>query len=229
MVVNCAAITHVDWCETHPEEARTVNADVPARLAKMAAQAGIPMIQISTDSVFDGRRGNYSESDTPNPLNVYAAAKLQAESAVLSASDCHLVIRTNIFGVTPVHAARLGLAGWLIEQLSNGKTVRGFSDALFSPVYVGDLSRLLLRAVAIPLAGLYHLGSTEPLSKFDFAVLLAKKFRFDESLIALASMADTEFVAARPRDTSIDSSKIAAWLGPLPEVAGGIDRLRESV
>lgn len=228
LVVNCAAITDVDWCEKHPEETRLVNADVPARLALLTAEAGIPLIQISTDSVFDGRRGNYSELDAPNPLNVYAAAKLDGETAVLSSSTRHLVIRTNIFGVTPAHAVRMGLASWLIQQLSNGRPVRGFRDALFSPLHVGDLSRLLLRAAGIPLAGLFHLGSSAPISKLDFALLLAEKLELDRSLISAASMADVRFDAVRPRDTSMDSSAIAEWLGPLPEVADGVERLKPS-
>lgn len=229
LVVNCAAITDVDWCEKHPEETRLVNADVPARLAQLTAEADIPLIQISTDSVFDGRRGNYSELDAPNPLNIYAAAKLDAETAVLSASDRHLVVRTNLFGVAPAHALRLGLASWLIQQLANGRPVRGFRDALFSPLYVGDLSRLVLRAARIPLAGLFHLGSSASISKLDFAFLLADRLDLDRSLIYAASMADLRFAAARPRDTSMDSSAIAEWLGPLPEVADGVERLKRSL
>jgi dTDP-4-dehydrorhamnose reductase len=225
LIVNCAALTDVDWCETHQSETIRINAEAPGFIAQSAAQNGTPMVQISTDSVFDGRRGGYSESDSPNPLNAYAAAKLAGEDAVLSASDKHLVVRTNIFGRTPRSLPRRGLVEWIIGSLERGETVAGFIDARFSPLWVEDLSSFLLQMASRRLQGLYHLGSEGTVTKFEFARLVATAFGFDPGLVSQSSVHDARFLAARPRDTSLDSRRIARLLGRLPDVSMAVHRL----
>ena len=228
LVVNCAALTDVEWCESHQEEARLVNAEVPGRIAQMTADLRVPMVQISTDSVFDGKRGAYAEVDIPRPLNFYASTKLAAESLVLAASDRHLVIRTNIFGWTSARSSRLGLASWVLARLSEGERVGGFVDARFTPLHVNDLSAVIIEMAEASLSGLFHAGSADPVSKFDFAVMLAEAFDFDRSLIEPTVMAEVTFSASRPMDTSLDSGELARRLGPLPPVSEGIQHLKRS-
>ena len=98
MVVHLAALTNVDWCEDHAADAMVLNAEVSGKLAGLAAQRDIRFIYMSTDSVFDGARGGYTEADQPHPLNVYAASKLAGEQRVLQSHPAALVVRSNIFG-----------------------------------------------------------------------------------------------------------------------------------
>ena len=98
LVINCAAIANIDYCESHPEQARAVNTDMPAHLAELCDKSAIPLVHISTDAVFDGEVGNYSETDEPNPLSVYARTKLEGERAVLDAYSQALVLRVNFYG-----------------------------------------------------------------------------------------------------------------------------------
>ena len=81
-IIHCAALTAVDWCEDHPDETRAVNVGVSENLAKSAYESGAGFVYISTDSVFDGTKHMYREEDQPNPLNLYAASKLEAEKIV---------------------------------------------------------------------------------------------------------------------------------------------------
>ena len=82
-VVNCAGFTNVDACEHDPEQARALNVELPRILATACAEAGVGLVHISTDAVFDGKRGNYTEDDPPEPLNVYAQTKIEGEHSTL--------------------------------------------------------------------------------------------------------------------------------------------------
>ena len=97
-IIHTAAVTHVDWCESHPEETWRANVEASRTLAQIARRIGAGMVYISTDSVFDGARGYYGEADEPGPLNVYARSKLAGERAVLAEAPDALVVRTVIYG-----------------------------------------------------------------------------------------------------------------------------------
>ena len=98
VIIHCAAIANVDDCEAKPELAQEVNARLPGKIAAAAASRHIKMVQISTDAVFDGQKGSYTESEVPNPLSVYARTKLDGEQAVLEANPSTLVARVNFYG-----------------------------------------------------------------------------------------------------------------------------------
>ena len=125
-------------------------------MASAAARCGTKIVYISTDSVFDGARGGYREQDEPHPLNVYAKSKLAGEKAVAALCDNPLIVRTNIFGwnVQP----RLTLAEWVIQSLSEGGRIPGFTDIIFSPLLVNDLARLVGDMLNGGLKGIYHVG-----------------------------------------------------------------------
>jgi dTDP-4-dehydrorhamnose reductase len=223
-IVNCAALTDVDWCQSHPDETSEVNAALPARVAAAAAAADINVLHVSTDSVFDGRTGGYEEDDTPNPLNVYASAKLAGERDVLAASDTHLVVRTNMFGWSP---KRRGLAEWILGTLRGGGTVPGFTDAFFAPLLTNHLSGVMLEAIGRGLRGLYHAGAPASTSKYEFARDLASRFALDPERVQPATMQGATFIAERPRNTSLVSRRLEQQLGHrLPSLADGVAELK---
>lgn len=223
LILHCAAIANMEACEADPRLAAEVNGDLPGRIAAIALQRGIQMIHISTDAVFDGTRGNYLETDQPNPLSVYAQTKWQGEKSVVSANPQALVARVNFYGWS-ISGTR-SLAEFFANNLAQGKPLKGFSDVLFCPMMVLDLTDMLLEAAAKGLFGIYHLVGPEPMSKFEFGSAIAAKFGFDTALITPASVDDGGLVAARSHNLSLDTGKITTALGhPLPGFDGGLEK-----
>jgi dTDP-4-dehydrorhamnose reductase len=222
-IIHCAATTDVDYSENHPDEVHENNVRVSALLAQLAAESNARYMQISTDSVFDGRDGLYSENDSPRPLNVYARTKLLAEQEATRAHPRPLIVRVNFYGWN-LHGGK-GLAQWILEELSQGKTLKGFTDVFFCPLLVNDLAEILLTMQDLDLAGIYHVVGSERISKYDFATRLATTFGFDPCQIVPSSIADANLRAVRPQDTSLRTEKISlALCRPMPDVGSGIQK-----
>jgi dTDP-4-dehydrorhamnose reductase len=225
-VVHCAAATDVDWCEEHPEEAHRVNMMVPAVIAGISSQSGARFLYVSTDSVFDGGRGNYTETDTPAPLNVYAKTKLHGEREVLRQHPTALIARVNLYGWNAQE--KHSLAEWVLQQLTRGKLVPGFSDVFFCPILANDLAEVILALLDENLAGLYHVVGSETVSKYEFARLVALTFGFDPRQVVATRLADTGLKAQRPPNTTLNIGKICAALGrPMPDVDAGLRRFAQ--
>lgn len=229
-VVHCAAATNVDWCEEHPEEAHKINVIVPAAIAAISSRIGARLLYISTDSVFDGGRGNYAEDDPPKPVNVYAKTKLQGEREVLRQNPTASIARVSIYGWNAQN--KDSLAEWVLKRLALGSLVPGFSDVIFCPVLANDLAEVLLALLDRDLAGLYHAVGSEPVSKYEFARRVASSFGFDPGQVVPARLTDARLTARRPLNTSLNTGKICAALGrPMPDVEAGLRRfakLREN-
>jgi dTDP-4-dehydrorhamnose reductase len=207
VILHCAAIANVDDCETKPELAEEVNAQLPGRIAAIAAARKIKMVQISTDAVFDGEKGNYLETDIPHPLSVYARTKFEGEQAVLAANPQALVARVNFYGWSVT--GKRSLAEWFVNALSEGQKVKGFTDIHFCPMMVLDLADTLMEAIQLDLSGLYHMVGPEPMSKYDFGVAIARKFGFDPELVQPASVFDSDLKAARSPNLTLNTGKLS--------------------
>ena len=203
VVLHCAANANVDDCEKNPQAAEEVNSLLPGIIAESAKKHHARMIQISTDAVFDGKVGNYVESDTPNPLSVYAATKLGGEKAVLSANPDALVLRVNFYGWSIT--GKRSLAEWFAYNLAEKKQLKGFTDILFCPMMVLDLVDTMIEASEKGLKGLFHCVGSEIMSKYDFGVAIAKQFGFNPELISPASVEDGALAAARSPNLTIRS------------------------
>lgn len=224
-IVHCAALTNVDWCEAHPKEAQLVNVEMSRHLAAAARRVGARMVYISTESVFDGKVGNYSEADVPGPLNVYAKCKLAGEQAVLEEQEQSLIVRTNIYGWNMQQKSNL--AEWALDRLEAGQPVPGFGDAIFTPILVNDLSEIILDMMKRQLSGLYHVAGSQPCSKYEFAVRLAKVFGLDSQLVHRESVANSNLRAPRPKITSLQTSKVSEALGRrMPDLQSGLKRFK---
>jgi dTDP-4-dehydrorhamnose reductase len=226
VLVHCAALTNVDHCEADPQEAERVNAWLPGELARAAARVGVHMVHISSDAIFDGRRGNYTEADAPNPINVYARTKLEGERAVEAANPDALIARMNFYGWS--WQGTRSLAEFFFNKLAAGQPVSGFTDLVFCPLLVNDMIEILLRMIELRLSGIYHVVSSEYQSKFAFARMLAREFGFDEELVSPASHKTGGLVAARSPLLTLRSDKLARALGrELPAQEPGMRRFVE--
>lgn len=222
-LINCAALADLDLCENDPERARTLNTDLPAQLAKECKSRGISMVHISTDAVFDGQgSGFYTEQDTPNPLNVYAKTKLDGELAVAAENPSAIIARVNFYGWSL--GGRRSLAEFFFNNLSTGKSMSGFTDAIFCPMLVNHTARILLKMLEQGLTGLYHLVGPHSMSKYQFGVELARKFGLKESEIAPRSIHTSNLTAKRSHNLSLSTHKLSTVLGEsLPEFSTGLN------
>ncbi len=223
-IIHCAALTYPDECEAHPDLAYRMNTWLPTQLAEQCAAAHIPLLHISTDAVFDGREPiPYTEIHPPNPLNVYARTKWEAEKAVLESYPQALVVRTNFYGWSA--SGKRSLAEFFFYNLSQNKAVNGFTDAIFCPLLVNDLAKLLLEMLERGLSGLYHVLGTQPISKYEFGVAIARKFGLDERLIRPISITESGLKAPRSTHLWLSTEKAHRALGhPLPDLSTGLEQ-----
>ncbi len=205
MVINCAAHINADYCYEHPEEARQLNLSAAVNLAKVCRSLGCYFVQLSTDAVFDGEKGDYSETDSPNPIHLYGKTKLKAEEAIQKINSNYAIIRTTLYGWN--HQDKLSLSEWILSTLRNREKVTAFTDLLFTPISVNNLGRAIIELYEQSYQGIIHLGGSEKISKFDFARRVAKVFGEDESLVVPFNSQDFGFKTKRPRDLSLNTGR----------------------
>ena len=222
-VINCAALAIVDACETDPLRAQKLNTELPAKLAAIVARGGARLLHVSTDAVFDGQRGDYTETDTPNPLSVYGRSKLEGELAVADANPEAIIARVNFYGWSL--SGKRSLSEFFFYNLESSKQLMGFTDVYFCPLLVNDLAQILLKMLQDELSGLYHVVSSESISKYDFGVALAREFGLEENLITPTSVSEAGLAAARSPKLTLRTAKLGATLGtPPPDISSGLKR-----
>jgi dTDP-4-dehydrorhamnose reductase len=225
-VIHCAALANVDACEADPARAVQLNTEVPRKLAMHVARGGARLLHVSTDAVFDGVKGDYSESDVPNPLSVYARTKLEGEHAVTDADPEAIIARVNLFGWSP--SGKRSLAEWFFNNLSTDRSVMGFTDVFFCPLLANELGRIFLELLQKQLHGLYHVVAQDCLSKYDFGVQLANLFGLDAGLIRPTSVQNSGLAAARSPNLTLQTTKITPELGhPPSSIHEGLQKFYE--
>lgn len=226
IVLHCAAMANVDQCENQPQSARQINSEVPAEFAYHTKKNGIKLVHISTDAVFDGKKGSYVESDIPNPLGVYARTKLDGEKSVSKENPEALIARVNFYGWS-LNGQR-SLSEFFFNNLKKKQMVMGFTDVYFCPLLVNDLAELLMKMAALDLRGIYHTVSSECISKFEFGNKIAKRFELDTGLIRPTRVKDSGLQAVRSQNLTMATKKLSDALDePLPDQTQSINRLYE--
>jgi len=227
-IVHAAADVRVDWCEDHPEEAALTNIEGSANVARVAAEIGARLLYVSTDSVFDGIRGDYRETDIASPLNVYARTKLHGEVAVQRELPTAVVARANFYGWGGEH--KVGLLSWILKELSHGRSLLGFTDAIFCAAPAHEVAAALIKLLVGESSGIFHVVGPEKISKYDFACRVASQFGYDPNLVTPAKLGDANLRAPRPLNTSLNTDKLQSVLGlKLPGVSEALERLAREV
>lgn len=226
VVIHSAAATDPDACERDPAATYRINSDATFRLASLARQAGARVVFVSTDLVFDGTKGNYSEDDQPWPLSIYATSKFLAEEAVLEADAANLVVRSALIYGYAGRSAKTFL-GRMLEALAEGQRIHLFTDQRRSPVLIDDLARGIILAIERDLAGIYHLGGADAVSRHEFGLEVCRAFGCDRGLLIPARQEEMDLPARRPLDVTLNSARFARATGFAPrgvrlglEVAG---------
>jgi dTDP-4-dehydrorhamnose reductase len=222
-MINCAALANLEACDDDPDLARRLNIDLPAQMAKACKARDIPFVHISTDAVFDGRMNSfYKEEDETNPLGIYAQTKLDGERAVLAENPNAIVARVNFYGWSLT--GRRSLAEFFFHNLTNNKSMSGFTDVKFCPMLANDTARMLIKMLQKGLSGLYHLVGPQAMSKYQFGVEIARKFRLREGEISPKSINTSSLSARRSNNLCLSINKLSTDLGEsLPEFSTGLD------
>lgn len=206
IIIHCASLTDIDYCETSTEKTNVINVLGVRNIVECVQNSNIKIIYISSDSVYEGDVGNYSESDLINPQNYYGLSKYEGELEALKLANS-LILRTNIFGWNI--QAKHSIAEWILYKLTENTRIDGFKDAYFSSIYTFDLAVILEKAIEKDLIGIYNCGSCDSMSKYEFALLIARLFHLNQNLVNPISIDDHKFKARRGKNLSLNVGKLA--------------------
>lgn len=225
-IINTAAMTNVDGCEIQRQEAWFSNVTFVEQLARLSLIVESHLIHFSTDYVFDGAKGPYTEQDQPNPICYYGKSKLAGENAVLKSHVNNTVIRTNVvYGLTTNDQS--DFVQWVIKCHEAKKIMNIVEDQLSNPTLTDDLALSVKRIIEKKRCGLYHIGGNTYCNRYEFALEIAKIFHLDESLIAPIQTHSLNQKAKRPLRGGLINLKAHTDLGiQYSTIQEGLVRLR---
>lgn len=230
VVFHTAAITGVDRCEWERDLALQVNVEGTRNVADAARDAGAYLVFLSSDYVFDGSRGLYREDDARNPVNFLGRTKVLAEDAVRASGAKHLIVRTSFIFGSRAARAEANFALWTIRKLKSHIPFRVVADQFVTPTYDRNLVKMLFEVAEKGIEGTLHLAGATRVSKYDFAFSIAKSFGLDWEVMIPSSRSDIGWIAERPADSSLDTSKAKAMLENKPMALGdSLKRMREEI
>jgi dTDP-4-dehydrorhamnose reductase len=221
VIVDTHALHNVDYCETHREEAARVNVEGTRNLVDAASEVGSRFLYLSTDYVFDGKKGSYKEEDIVNPLHFYAENKVAAEKMV-SGLGSFIVARPSVIygwnllekpGVPSSSGKTVNFAMFILDKFAKNEKVKAVSDQLSSPTFADNLSEALLRFAKSEVNGVFHTAGRSCISRYEFAVKAAEIFRYPTSLVEPVSSTDFKQIAKRPKNSCLSVEKAERALG----------------
>jgi len=215
VIINAAAFTNVDLCETEKELSWKVNADGPKYIAFYAGAIDAHLIHISTDYVFNGKAGPYGEDAPIDPINYYGKTKLAGENALRISNARNAIIRTNVL-YGPVKSGRPDFVKWVVTSLREGKQIRIVDDQINNPTFIDDIVSAIVKIIASKKTGIYHIGGKELLNRFDFTMRIADFFDLDKSLVERIKTEELNQPAKRPLKSGLITLKAETEIGYKP-------------
>lgn len=213
VIIHAAAMIDIDRCEREREQASRVNEEATRVVAELAAELGARLIYFSTDMVFDGRKGMYTEEDEAGPINYYGETKLAGERWAIEKCPGALVLRLALM-YGRGNEAHGSFIGWMLKSLERGEPLGLFTDQYRTPLFVGDVCSAVKRILyRTELSGLYHLAGPERVNRYEFGERLAEEFSFQEHLFRPVRMEDVKSLLPRPKDLSMNNGKAERDLG----------------
>jgi len=211
VVFHTAALTNVDKNETDPALAQQVNVLGTKNIGLAAKKAKACVVYVSTDFVFDGKKGMYKETDKPNPLSVYGKTKLDSEKELAATGAEHAIVRTAVLYGS--YRLRFNFVTWVIDSLRAKKPMTLVNDQFNSPTLADDLANVLLKIYESKKRELFHTGGSERINRYDFGLRIAKVMGLDPSPISAITTDKLDLKAKRPMDGSLDVTKVAKVIG----------------
>ena len=211
-VIHTAALADIDYCEANQDEAWLVNAALPERIAKATAEIGARMIFCSTDTVFDGSRGNYTEDDAPNAVNFYAKTKIAAEEAVRAANANSVVARVALVMGLPVLGKGNSFLSRMIASLEAGKDVTVPAVEIRTPIDVLTLGKALTELATHDYCGTLHLSGSEAINRYAMTQRIVARLGHPVERVKANDPTNIPGRAERPRDASMNNQRAQATL-----------------
>ena len=228
-VIHTASETNVDRCETEKERAWKVNVEGTRNIAEGCRESGAKIVCISTDYVFDGEKGLYTEEDAPNPIDFYGLTKLEGERQVMRRCKNWAVLRTSV--LYGRHPSKQDFATWVINKLKQHQEITVVDDHFNTPTLAENLAAMALEVAAHDLQGVFHTSGCERISRCDFAKRIAEVFELDSGLVKPIKMSELKaWIAKRPKDSSLNTAKIQGQLKTKPlSINEGLSKLKEEL
>lgn len=208
VVIHCAARPTVDWCEYNPEEAHRLNVAATETLASFCGDTGAKLVFLSTDYVFDGLNGPYSEEDQTNPINVYGKHKLLAEQAIEEhLKNCLIIRTTNVYGFDM--QSKNFLMG-ILPRLAKGERVSVAADQFGTPTLVDDLCSTVKQIISTGESGAFHVVGPDLMNRVDWAQAAAKAFGLNPELVEAKTTEELGQPAPRPKRCGLISNRLTS-------------------
>ena len=215
VVIHLGAMTDVDLCESENLSATEINAKSTEIIANECSKQNSFLIYLSTDYVFDGNSGMYKETDITNPIGYYGKSKLDGEISVQNSSADYCIARTSTpFGL---HSKKKSFPVWIIENLEQKNQINVLTDQITSPTYIPNLSKMLIEIAERKITGVLHVSGASNMSRYDMACMIADKLNYDQSLLKQSTMNEMNWIAKRPKNSSLDVSKAVSTLHEKPQ------------
>jgi dTDP-4-dehydrorhamnose reductase len=217
-VIHTAAITNVDACELNPEECELVNVIASRYLFEASQKINAHFQLLSTDFIFDGEKGNYKETDEPNPLSVYAKSKVDGEALLLNSDyKNHSIVRTIIVYGIGNNLSRNNIICWAKEALGKGQEMNIIDDQFRAPTWADDLAWACLRICELNKTGIYHISGPETLSIYSIVERVANFYKLSTESLTKTDSSTLNQPAKRPPRTGFDLTKSRNELGYNPK------------
>lgn len=204
VIINLAAFTDVDGCELNPDKAYLLNTK---SVEMLSANFNGQFIQISTDYVFDGYNGPYSEDDNTNPLSIYGKTKLEAEKILQEFGKNWCILRTNVL-FDNYNGTETSFIKWVIDSLKSNKSIKVVDDQWNNPTWTQSLAEVIELVINKNVKGLYNYGGADYLNRFEFAQIIADIFNLDKTLLSSISTNNLNQTAPRPLKGGLKTGKI---------------------
>lgn len=230
IIINTAAMTQVDQCETERDKCWLSNVTAVSYLVNACEQNGVKLIHVSTDFVFDGTHGPLKEDEKPSPVNYYGESKLAGEEIITNSKIDWAIARTVlVYGVTS-DLSRSNIVLWVKQSLENGKVINVVNDQWRTPTLAEDLAMGCYLMAIKNAKGFFHISGEEMMTPYEIAIQTAKFFKLDSSLINPTDSNKFKQTAARPLKTGFDISKAKKELGYQPHTfIGGLGILANQI
>lgn len=215
-LLHTAAMTNVDQCEVEQEACWKLNVEAVQHLVRATEKYGVHLTHLSTDFIFDGENGPYSEEDEPNPISYYGESKLAAEELVKQSTGRWCIARTMlVYGIVHDYG-RSNIVLWVKQNLEEGKKIKVVDDQFRCPTLAEDLAKGCWLIVEQEAEGIFNISGREVLTPYQMAQKVAEYFRLDKSLIQRVDSTTFTQPARRPLRTGLDITKAETRLGYRP-------------
>ncbi|MCX8066075.1 MAG: NAD(P)-dependent oxidoreductase [Candidatus Hydrogenedentes bacterium] len=228
-IIHTSAMADIDQCQKDKQTAYSVNVELTKVLVKASEKCRARFIFCSSDTVFDGNKGMYTEEDTPIPVNYYAETKIESEKLVLNSDTPRVVARISlVMGFPAFRTIGNSFMARMEQKIKSGEPVPMPQDEYRTPIDVYTLSEALVElALSSDYEGILHLSGNERISRYNMAIMICEEMNWDKNCI-VPSIVDNPTRAPRPKDASLNNSRARAILKTeFLNVVGGIRRLKE--